>query len=316
VKAGTYTFDTLNVAGCDSTITLHLTVLNSTTGDEYVTICDSELPYSWKGQSCAKAGTYTFDTLNVAKCDSTITLHLTVNPSYTMPTEKVTSCNLYEWHDVIYTESGIYYDSLTTKAGCDSVYVLDLTINGIPFVDSLDIKAYYGYRIIMINRTQVNDKLGWTLDSLHTEHPDYVTWHQIDLNGKETTPLNGYYFYLPSGDPLPTGYQYYATIDVPASVNAKCGVQARTKIITIGATSAAPALIPSLAKPGEDIQVVNLDPTVETQIRIFTAEGLLQKTYKSSGETSFTIKAASDLGFYLVELSADSMKSTLRYIVK
>jgi len=315
-KAGTYTFDTLNVAGCDSTITLHLTVLSSTTGDEYVTICANELPYSWKGQSCAKAGTYTFDTLNVAKCDSTITLHLTVNPTYTMPTEKVTSCNLYEWHDVIYTESGIYYDSLTTKAGCDSVYVLDLTINGIPFVDSLDIKAYYGYRIIMINRTQVNDKLGWTLDSLDTEHSDYVTWHSIDLNGNDEPVWQGYYYTLPSGDPLPTGYQFYATIDVPASVNAKCGVQARTKIITIGATSAAPALIPSLAKPGEDIQVVNLDPTVETQIRIFTAEGLLQKTYKSSGETSFTIKAASDLGFYLVELSADSMKSTLRYIVK
>ena len=31
---------------------------------------------------------------------------------------------------------------------------------------------------------------------------------------------------------------------------------------------------------------------------------------------TFTIKAAGDFGFYLVELSNESLKSTLRYIVK
>ena len=315
-SAGTYTFDTLNVAKCDSTITLHLTVLNSTTGDEYATICSSELPYSWKGIDRPSAGTYTFDTLNVANCDSTITLHLTVNQAYTMPTEKVTSCNLYKWRDVTYTETGIYYDSLTTKAGCDSVYVLDLTIKGPSYIDSLDIKAYYGYRIVMINRNQINKLDGWSLDSLDVEHPEYVTWHEIDLSGNDKVVGDGYYYNLEDGEPLPTGYQYYAVVDVPASASAECGVQGRTKTITVGATAAAPALVPSLAKPGETIRVINLDPEVETTIRLFTAEGLLQKTYRSYGQESFSIKAAGDMGFYLVELSADNMKSTLRYIVK
>ena len=315
-SAGTYTFDTLNVAKCDSTITLHLTVLNSTTGDEYATICSSELPYSWKGIDRPSAGTYTFDTLNVANCDSTITLHLTVNQAYTMPTEKVTSCNLYKWRDVTYTETGIYYDSLTTKAGCDSVYVLDLTIKGPSYIDSLDIKAYYGYRIVMINRNQINQLDGWSLDSLDVEHPEYVTWHEIDLSGNDKVVGDGYYYNLENGEPLPTGYQYYAVIDVPASASAECGVQGKTKTIAVGASAAAPALVPSLAKPGETIQVINLDPEVETTIRLFTAEGLLQKTYRSYGQESFSIKAAGDMGFYLVELSADNMKSTLRYIVK
>ena len=121
---------------------------------------------------------------------------------------------------------------------------------------------------------------------------------------------------MPNGDPLPSGYTYYAVVNIPASVAATCGALGTTAQYTVPAHAAAPALVPSLARPGEDIQVINLDPEVETIIRIYTAEGLLHKTYTSYGETTFTIKAASDNGFYIVELSADSMKSTLRYIVK
>ena len=87
-------------------------------------------------------------------------------------------------------------------------------------------------------------------------------------------------------------------------------------IYTIPAPAGAPALMPSLARPGEDIKVINLDPDVETTIRIFTAEGSLQRIYTVSGEEHFTIKAARGQGFYLVEVIADNMKSTLRYIVQ
>ena len=89
-----------------------------------------------------------------------------------------------------------------------------------------------------------------------------------------------------------------------------------TKVITIGVTAPAPALVPTLARPGENIKVLNLDPTTETTIRIYTADGILQGTYSAYGEETFVIRAASDNGFYLVEVSNDSMKSTLRYIVK
>jgi hypothetical protein len=39
-------------------------------------------------------------------------------------------------------------------------------------------------------------------------------------------------------------------------------------------------------------------------------------TYTVQGESTYTITAARENGFYLVELINDSMKSTLRYIVK
>jgi hypothetical protein len=201
------------------------------------------------------------------------------------------------------------------------VVTIKVTINGTPYVDTLEVKAYYGYRVIMINRNQINDMPGWAdLDSLDIDHPEYVTWYQMlgatpDITTDKKV-ATGYYYTLPNGEPLPAGNQYYAYIDIPASVGATCGSIGITEVITIGSPAAAPALVPSLAKPGEDIQVINLDPTVETLIRIYTAEGLLQKTYKAYGDTSFTIKAAGDFGFYLVELSNESLKSTLRYIVK
>ena len=100
------------------------------------------------------------------------------------------------------------------------------------------------------------------------------------------------------------------------SANAPCGAKGETNHYTIPAPAAVPALMPSLAKPGEDIKVINLDPEKETIIRIYSAEGLMHKTYTVSGESTFIIKAADDYGFYIVELVTDNMKSTLRYIVK
>ena len=105
-------------------------------------------------------------------------------------------------------------------------------------------------------------------------------------------------------------------IEIPASEGARCGAMGETQHYTVKAKAGAPALLPTLARPGQDIQVINLDPEKRTTIRIFTSDGLLQGTYTADGETSFVIKAADNQGFYLVELSGDSMNTTLRYIVK
>ena len=39
-----------------------------------------------------------------------------------------TACDEYEWNGEVYTESGIYTDSLQNIEGCDSIVNLDLTI--------------------------------------------------------------------------------------------------------------------------------------------------------------------------------------------
>ena len=316
----TDTYTLTNVSGCDSVVTLHLTINYSTTGDTTAVECDE---FTWYGTKYTTSGDYTHVLTNAVNCDSVVTLHLTINNSIVMPTISVSECNMYEWKDeaqnfdTLITTTGTYTHVFATALGCDSTVTIDATIKGTSYVDTLDIKAYYGNRIIMINRNQINALDGWAdLDSLDNEQGKYVEWYRIEASGDTTSLGTGYYKTLPTGEPLPAG-DYFAYIDLPRSAGAECGSVGKTKILTIAAAAtAAPALVPSLARPGEDIQVINLDPEVETIIRIYSAEGLLQKTYTSYGETSFTIKAANDNGFYIVELNADSIKSTLRYIVK
>ena len=73
--SGTYTQTLVNTAGCDSIITLNLTILNSV-NTLTTSACNS---YTLNGQTYTTSGTYTQTLVNTAGCDSTITLNLTIN---------------------------------------------------------------------------------------------------------------------------------------------------------------------------------------------------------------------------------------------
>ena len=62
--------------GCDSVVTLHLTLNHATTGDTTAVVCGS---FSWHGETYTESGDYQFNTTNALGCDSVVTLHLTVN---------------------------------------------------------------------------------------------------------------------------------------------------------------------------------------------------------------------------------------------
>jgi len=66
-----------NTAGCDSVITLNLTINNSSFGSETVSACDS---YFWPTDSNTyiASGIYNDTITNVAGCDSVVTLNLTI----------------------------------------------------------------------------------------------------------------------------------------------------------------------------------------------------------------------------------------------
>ena len=127
VTAPTYTMVGSNHNGCDSIVTLHLTVNHSNTGIDEQTACDS---YVWIDGNAytASNNTATFTLTNAAGCDSTVTLHLTVNHSTTSVTS-VTACDSFEWNGQTYTSSGIYNYQTTNAAGCDSVMTLHLIVN-------------------------------------------------------------------------------------------------------------------------------------------------------------------------------------------
>jgi gliding motility-associated-like protein len=92
--AGTYTFTGKNAAGCDSIAKLNVVVKQTLAGDTTITsVCASEMPYQWNGQTYTSQGTYTLTLRNIAGCDSVVTLILTVNPLATATiTEPSTIC--------------------------------------------------------------------------------------------------------------------------------------------------------------------------------------------------------------------------------
>ena len=129
--AGTYTAVLQNINGCDSTVTLNLTVNPNVSSTQNITICQNALPYSWNNQSLTAAGTYTAVLQNINGCDSTVTLNLTVNPNVTS-TQNITICQNalpYSWNNQSLTAAGTYTALLQNINGCDSTVTLNLTVN-------------------------------------------------------------------------------------------------------------------------------------------------------------------------------------------
>jgi hypothetical protein len=132
--SGTYTHTLVgaNANGCDSTITLNLTINQPVTGVDVITDCDS---HTWiDGNTYTSSNnTATFTIFGGAAngCDSIVTLNLTINNS-TTGSETATACDSYVWaaDGNTYTSSGTYTATLTNAAGCDSTAVLNLTIDG------------------------------------------------------------------------------------------------------------------------------------------------------------------------------------------
>ena len=132
-QSGDYVYTTVAANGCDSIVTLHLTINNSEIGaTEYVTICYGET-YTWNGQTYSTEGEYSITLSNTLGCDSVATLQLTIMPEAATTTETVVigSDELpYTWRGSTYSATGQYtvVEQYATVA-CDSaIHVLDLTV--------------------------------------------------------------------------------------------------------------------------------------------------------------------------------------------
>tara|TARA_Y100000782_G_scaffold60115_1_gene66188 strand:- start:1872 stop:3686 length:1815 start_codon:yes stop_codon:yes gene_type:complete len=127
----TATYTLTNAIGCDSVITLDLTILNASASTDVVSACGS---YTWiDGNSySASNNTATYTLTNAAGCDSVVTLDLTILNA-TASTDVISACESYTWIDGnTYTASNNTATyTLTNAAGCDSVVTLDLTVNAI-----------------------------------------------------------------------------------------------------------------------------------------------------------------------------------------
>ena len=310
--------DTIMIDSCATARTLVLTIKPNVLPTETVTTC--KIKYKWHDETFYKSGTYHHaDTSKVDSCVTVDTLVLTIAPDTIRDTIDFV-CNDYYWKangETYYKDTLVKYMDTTDTDACDTIYWLKIDSVGNPTRVKLKLISKYGDRLLMIDRLEVNSIKGWNLD-IETDR-DLVKWYRIEANDSVTYLKSDYYLTNPNGEKngiyIQPNRRYFATIEIPIAEK-NCGLKAQTDTVKIGGAAAAPALMPSLARPGETIRVINLNPEENTTIRVYTTEGLVQSTYAVKGEEYFDIQAAKDHGFYLVELRSESDQSTLRYIVK
>ncbi|MFT7271786.1 MAG: N-acetylneuraminic acid mutarotase, partial [Spirosomataceae bacterium] len=88
---------TAEFGGCDTTVTVALTVRETSFSNVNKTICESELPFTWNQLTFNSAGTQTAHFTNSVGCDSTATLNLSIRTGvnfsgYTSIQETMVSC--------------------------------------------------------------------------------------------------------------------------------------------------------------------------------------------------------------------------------
>ena len=123
-ESGDYTHVLQTIHGCDSVITLHLTLEDPITTEFSATGCSS---YTWNSITYSQSGDYTQTFTAANGNDSIVTLHLTIKQPV-VSTNTATACESYEWNGQTYTSSGDYTQTFTAANGCDSVVTLHLTV--------------------------------------------------------------------------------------------------------------------------------------------------------------------------------------------
>lgn len=152
-----------NVAGCDSIVSLNLTIRHIAVNDtvkEAVCLATGE-SYTWKGKTYTESGTYTTDTLlgpkvNKIYMDTLHTLVLTVNRTYAVDTIVSVCADEYTWRGTTYTENGSYPYAGKTIALCDSIVTLRLTLKQATAGEQTE-TAYESYKWHGITYTESGD---------------------------------------------------------------------------------------------------------------------------------------------------------------
>jgi gliding motility-associated-like protein len=146
--SGNYSIVIPNSQGCDSTISLNLTIQQPSSYSITVENCDSyNAP---DGAVYSASGVYTATIPNAAGCDSVITINLTILNS-SSSTIAPTACGSYTAPDgTVHESSGSFTSVIPNAAGCDSTITVNLTVNPLPnIIASSDVVICSGSSIVL-----------------------------------------------------------------------------------------------------------------------------------------------------------------------
>lgn len=127
--AGTYIDTIPNREGCDSVLTLNLTVNNISTSTIDTIVCASNLPYTWHGLTFNASGTQTITLTNAINCDSIVSYHLVVYDGNSITNQTICSSELpFYWNGLTFNATDSQTATLVNYLGCDSLATLNLTV--------------------------------------------------------------------------------------------------------------------------------------------------------------------------------------------
>ena len=127
-ESGVYSAILTSEFGCDSTVTIELTVVEIYSTTINASICEGE-SYVINGIAQTTAGTY-YDTLNNnTGCPTILITNLTVNQPYESTVyESICQGESYFAEGEFQTTAGTYIDTYTAINNCDSVIITELTV--------------------------------------------------------------------------------------------------------------------------------------------------------------------------------------------
>ena len=200
----TATYTLINAAGCDSVVTLDLTINYSSSETDIQTACDS---YTWiDGVTYTSSNNTATHTLtNAAGCDSVVTLDLTINPVIATIVQNGndieasaingTSPYFYDWstgeNTAIITPSanGLYWVVVTDSDSCFS----DSATFDVTFVSGTGVKNWNNSMLIFPNPT--NENITISIDNfngnIQTEVYDLIG-NKLQTSNETTISLRDY----------------------------------------------------------------------------------------------------------------------------
>ncbi len=193
-QSGTYLDTLTSIHGCDSIVTLNLTIGNTPAANagQNITVCSGEtgnlglaaqagLSYSWSpvtGLSASNVAnptltlsnvntgwpivqTYTLtvtDNASALGCTTTDQVDVTVLPSYQIQVAD-TLCNggPFVLNGQTYTQSGIYIDSSQTTTGCDSLITINISISQEPVFALNDTLICFGGQASLVPQSNFSN---------------------------------------------------------------------------------------------------------------------------------------------------------------
>ena len=278
--SGTYRFHYTNAMGCDSSVYLNLTVNPSYEILDTLVLCQNELPYPYEFASNhmitvnMSTGDYTFTRPMATGCDTTIRLHLTVNPSYNQY-EQLSVCEgdfPINWRDTSFMEgtvSGTYVFNRTSHAGCDSVVSLILTVSSLPTVSIMTVPN--GDVTMLICTSNANSFL----------------WSTGETVNMIVVPADSAATYSVTVTNSSTGCTNSATIDIAVGIH--------EHDVEVHNISVYP-------NPTNGQVTVDADNEVISEVRVFSLEGRMVKAARVSERTAVLNLETLSKGVYVLQI--------------